>query len=340
MNKYITPLVLAISLVLLSLFLIITFFDVKYLVVIIVAILSTAVITTIVLYMKNNTLKEYYENIINNSTNIIIETDGKEIKSANKRFYDYVKENSVKELAKNQRCICDSFVQEEGYLSKFVNNLTWLEYLTQHQDKYNKAKLLLDNKVYYFAVSAFVSLKNPSNYIVILSDITTEETYKIELKILTIKDALTGIGNRRVFETKLKEAIVISQRYHYPFSLIVFDIDFFKKVNDNYGHDIGDKVLVQYTKLISASLREGDEFCRIGGEEFVVIVPHTTKDKAYSIAQKLRAMVEEHKEILPITMSFGVTQYIKGDDDTTLYKRADEALYKAKESGRNKVMLG
>lgn len=87
-------------------------------------------------------------------------------------------------------------------------------------------------------------------------------------------------------------------------------------------------------------LRDTDIFCRIGGEEFIVILPNTTKDKAYILAQKLREKVENYKKVLPITMSFGVTGYEKGDDDISIYKRVDVALYKAKETGRNKVVLG
>ena len=87
-------------------------------------------------------------------------------------------------------------------------------------------------------------------------------------------------------------------------------------------------------------LRDTDMFCRIGGEEFIVILPSTTKDKAYILAQKLRESVENYKEVLPITMSFGVAGYEKGDDDISIYKRVDLALYKAKETGRNKVVLG
>ena len=341
MNKQIIQFLLASLLVIVLLSLVIIYFDSKYIVVPIIAILCVGLVTIIYFYLDNNVEKEYYKNIVNTSTNIIVETNGTKLHHANKRFFDYVTVNSLQEYINTYNsCVSAAFVLEDGYLQKKMGELSWLDYLCQNSAGYHKVKVFLNDKFYYFSVSATISIRDKKNYNVIFSDITEQEHYKINLEILTVKDALTNIGNRRVFETKLYDAIVISQRYQYPFSLIVFDIDFFKKVNDKHGHDIGDKVLIEYTKLIGASLREGDEFCRIGGEEFVIIVPHTTKDKAYSIAQKIRVMVENHKEILPITMSFGVTQYIKGDDDTTLYKRADEALYKAKESGRNKVMLG
>ena len=86
----------------------------------------------------------------------------------------------------------------------------------------------------------------------------------------------------------------------------MLDIDFFKKVNDEHGHDVGDQVLIHYSGLISSILRDGDTFCRIGGEEFLIICPYADKDNAVKIAEKLRLSVQNSKEILPITMSFGV----------------------------------
>lgn len=157
---------------------------------------------------------------------------------------------------------------------------------------------------------------------------------------LTLNDALTNIGNRRFFDRKLQEHITLSERYNAHFSLMVLDIDFFKKINDRYGHDIGDKVLMGFSKLIQDNLREGDIFARIGGEEFAILLPHTTKDKAYTLAQKLRETIEKSNGVAPITMSVGLVQYEKGDDNLLIVKRADAVLYKAKETGRNKVVLG
>jgi diguanylate cyclase (GGDEF)-like protein len=114
----------------------------------------------------------------------------------------------------------------------------------------------------------------------------------------------------------------------------------FKAVNDKYGHDVGDNVLKEYTKIISSLLRSSDIFCRIGGEEFVIILPHTNIENAKSIAQKLRITVESSKVIIPITISFGVVEYKKGENLDSIFKRVDNALYKAKKSGRNRVEVG
>ena len=298
-------------------------------------------VVSAILFDKYDSKKHYYKNIIDNSTNIVIVSDTKTIVSANKTFFQYFKGfKNIKDFSKKHRCICDFFEEEEGYLGNINDGLSWIYYLIKHIDTYHKVKMKIDNQEYYFAISASV-LDNKNNlYGIILSDITEQESYKKELESLAVNDPLTNIGNRRFFHKKLDEQLVLTRRYKYPFSLIICDIDLFKKVNDNHGHDVGDKVLVEYTSFIASMLRKGDVFCRIGGEEFIMILPHTPQNKAYILAQKLRQSVQEHKKVLPITMSFGVAEYEKGDDDTSLYKRVDIALYKAKESGRNKVVLG
>ena len=306
-----------------------------------IAVITILFMVSAMLFDKYDKQKHYYKNIIDNSTNIVMVSDTNNIVSANKTFFKYFKGyKSIKDFSKKYNCICDFFEEEEEYLANINDGLSWIDYLIKYTDRYHKVKMKIYNQEYYFAISASILDDKKSLYGVILSDITEQETYKKELESLAVNDTLTNIGNRRFFHKKLDEQLVLAQRYNHPFSLIICDIDFFKKVNDNHGHDMGDKVLITYTSLISSMLRKGDVFCRIGGEEFIVILPHTSQDKAYILAQKLRQNVEEYENVLPITMSFGVAGYEKGDDDTSLYKRVDLALYKAKETGRNKVVLG
>ena len=117
----------------------------------------------------------------------------------------------------------------------------------------------------------------------------------------------------------------------------MFDIDFFKKINDKYGHDAGDRVLQEYSLLIQNSLRDSDTLCRIGGEEFIIILPQTEKKDAQKLAEKLRKLVEKTKLTVSLTISLGVSEYIPGEDIDSLIKRADKALYRAKNGGRNRV---
>ena len=307
----------------------------------IIALITLLFVVISILFYRYDKQKHYYKGIIDNSTNIVLILDTKKLIFANKTFFEYFKDyKSIEEFSQKRKCICEFFEEENGYLTAVNDGPSWIEYLIQNKIVYHKVKVKIYDNEYYFAISASMLDKTEQLYGVIMSDITEQENYKKALEVLAIRDTLTNIGNRRFFHQKLDEQILLSQRYNNPFSLIIFNIDFFKKVNDNYGHDIGDKVLVEYARFISSMLRDTDIFCRIGGEEFIVILPNTTKDKAYLLAQKLRENVQKHKVVLPITMSFGVAGYEKGDDATSLYKRVDIALYKAKETGRNKVALG
>ena len=152
-------------------------------------------------------------------------------------------------------------------------------------------------------------------------------------------DKLTSIYNRYKTDLSLHSQIEISKRYKRPLSLIFFDIDFFKKVNDSYGHKVGDMVLSKLCDIVSRSVRKSDIFGRWGGEEFLIILPETTEDEAISLAEKLRQKIEKHTfdKVKNITCSFGVTNYKNGDNPETIMMRVDKQLYKAKQNGRNKI---
>jgi len=149
---------------------------------------------------------------------------------------------------------------------------------------------------------------------------------------------LTKIYNRRAIDEILKKEIAASNRYHYPISLIFCDIDHFKAVNDTYGHEMGDKVLVGVTQIVKNSIRRTDFFGRWGGEEFLIVTPHTDLIQAVELAEKLRKIVENSEiDGIKVTCSFGVTQIIDGDTIETSTNRVDKLLYQSKESGRNRV---
>jgi diguanylate cyclase (GGDEF)-like protein len=158
-----------------------------------------------------------------------------------------------------------------------------------------------------------------------------------ELEELATKDPLTNTLNRRRFTEIFNIEIARSQRYRRPFALILFDLDHFKRVNDDYGHNAGDVVLTEVARLVRHNLRKTDIFARWGGEEFIVVSPETDLDGMTVVAEKLRRVIEAHQPLNApaVTASFGVTQYASGEDLQTLIQRADEALYCAKEKGRN-----
>lgn len=178
-------------------------------------------------------------------------------------------------------------------------------------------------------------------YILSFTDITRLTTEKAHLEKQATTDALTGIHNREKFDETLSLEVERARRYGTPLSLIMFDIDHFKDVNDAYGHQAGDAVLVQLSSLISENIRENDVFARWGGEEFMILAPGVNRESAAQLAEKLRLLVEESAcpTVGHITISFGVTEFFPDDTPRSLSKRVDDALYMAKRGGRNRVEM-
>ncbi|MGB0466055.1 MAG: GGDEF domain-containing protein [Pontibacterium sp.] len=158
-------------------------------------------------------------------------------------------------------------------------------------------------------------------------------------------DALTGLPNRAAYNDRIRESVARWQRYQTSFSIVVGDLDFFKRINDSYGHLAGDKVLRLVGKVIRTKIRSTDFATRYGGEEFVIIMPSTRSREACLAVEKIRqGLVDSpfnfHGKPLTVTMSFGVTEIIAGDSSDVLFSRADKLLYKAKADGRNRVCTG
>jgi diguanylate cyclase (GGDEF)-like protein len=162
-----------------------------------------------------------------------------------------------------------------------------------------------------------------------------------DLRFQATTDPLTGLSNRLRFNQALASEMLRSMRYETPLSLVLYDVDNFKSVNDTHGHQIGDKVLVQLSQFVPSLLRNTDLLARWGGEEFVILTPGSDGEMAYQAAEKLRKAVEQIKfdDIGTLTCSFGVAQYVFGDTAESLTSRADDALYRAKLNGRNQVEL-
>ncbi|MCD6258104.1 MAG: diguanylate cyclase [Helicobacteraceae bacterium] len=319
----------------------IEFYMFKWVALSVILVMFLVILLSIFLYYTKARDKKYYQNIINGSSNIIFINNPFETIEVNDTFYKFFKEfQSFEEFKQEHTCISDYFLEEEGCLTPTSGDQNWLEYLIEHKGEKNSVKMELAGEIKYFSISASLISEEKKHYAIIMADITEQETYKKELEHLTITDTLTGIGNRRYFHNKMAEECARASRYEYPLSFILFDIDYFKQVNDEYGHNVGDEVLKEYTSLIAPMLRENDTFCRIGGEEFMILLPHVDKDKAQKIAEKIRVAIEKSEKIVPITMSFGVTQYISGEEEESVFKRVDQALYKAKENGRNRVVVG
>ncbi len=168
-----------------------------------------------------------------------------------------------------------------------------------------------------------------------------------QLKVLSETDSLTQIANRRVYEQRLVQEIASSKRTTLPLALIMIDIDYFKKFNDNYGHDAGDQAITRIAKSIKESLpRKTDLAARYGGEEFVVLMPSTNSNGAYIVAEQIRTnvkalaithMYSDVANVVTVSIGFSSLQGRKLNE-TNLLKHADSALYCAKENGRNQCV--
>ncbi|MBF0183562.1 MAG: diguanylate cyclase [Magnetococcales bacterium] len=182
-------------------------------------------------------------------------------------------------------------------------------------------------------------LSDPARLIVSLTDITTIDRQIRELEFKAFTDALTGTCNRARLQTLLYAEMQRSQRHGQPLSVVLFDVDHFKRVNDTYGHQTGDMVLIELSTLVSQNLRASDVLARWGGEEFMIVTPDSDLPAALRLAEKLRVLVEGYPFscIDKLTSSFGVAQYLPQDTISALTERADQALYHAKRAGRNRV---
>lgn len=191
---------------------------------------------------------------------------------------------------------------------------------------------------YYWVSSMITPILNEQGEISGYTSIREDITDKKKVEELSITDQLTKLFNRHRIEEVFASEIERAFRYQRTFSLVILDIDHFKNINDNYGHDMGDSVLIDIAKIMQRETRKSDLVGRWGGEEFIIIMPETSMKDALEAIEKLRIEIEHYPfKVGQVTASFGLTDYQDGDTQKTLLKRADEALYQAKENGRNQV---
>lgn len=171
-------------------------------------------------------------------------------------------------------------------------------------------------------------------------DITSRITMEEKLNTLATTDELTGILNRHKMTNHLDDEILRANRYEETFALIMFDLDYFKKINDTYGHDVGDTVLKELCDLVNHQLRQTDMFGRWGGEEFLILLPNTHQDHAFEKAKQLQESIAHHSfpQVNSVTISAGVVIYRHNETKSSILKRVDSAMYQAKEAGRNQVV--
>jgi diguanylate cyclase (GGDEF)-like protein/PAS domain S-box-containing protein len=210
--------------------------------------------------------------------------------------------------------------------------------------KHEEAELYLSERCIWVRVSFDPIFDDKGNLIMfvhIIRDITESKHAEEELIRLATTDKLTGAYNRTKFEEIIDREIERTKRYNQPLSMILFDIDHFKKINDTYGHGAGDYVLKTIADIVRENIRKIDYFVRWGGEEFVIISSETNLEKAHALAERIRGITESYKfdTVGKVTVSVGVTEFEEGDRGDSFIKRTDDAMYKAKEKGRNRVVV-
>lgn len=180
-------------------------------------------------------------------------------------------------------------------------------------------------------------------YAAIERDLTEYKRLQSHLESMANTDSLTGLANRQAFMHRAEKEFAGSRRYAHPLSAVMIDVDHFKNINDRYGHAVGDQVLRRVSEICQCSLRASDVLGRIGGEEFVLLLPNTPQDNAIYVAERMREQlarspIEVDGLVITITASFGVTSISESDINFNhILERADEAMYLAKHEGRNRV---
>jgi diguanylate cyclase (GGDEF)-like protein/PAS domain S-box-containing protein len=230
----------------------------------------------------------------------------------------------------------------EGFLNLFDDPELIIDHLERTVGAEGEADLhnYNDRTLSLYAATIMSEDGNVIGSAALIRDITEQKRLENELRKLSTTDGLTGLANRRFMDESLTEELDRTRRYELEMSVLMFDVDHFKKFNDEYGHDQGDRVLQTLADVMRSTVRDVDLPCRYGGEEFLIILPNTPVDGALLVAERLRESVANTIiDGLHVTISIGVATYplIKADSADELVEAADAALYEAKRSGRNRV---
>jgi diguanylate cyclase (GGDEF)-like protein len=307
-------------------------------------ILLSLVLTTIIIKPISETMKKSFLEIHENSTNIM-----RMFNTMKNPLFLINKEGEIISVNKEGKKLVNQydFNENKNNISK---NIDWVTINIKNVIKNINAEGRTEEcegtikdpegKELYVSVSGFASTYKGEEVIFIaLNDFTVQKKAEEQIREIATKDGLTGLYNRRYLDMIVEEEIERAERYDIPLSIFILDLDHFKIINDDWGHPVGDTVLKQTAEIVLNNIRLSDIPLRIGGEEFLVLMPHTNLEGAKQAAEKLRNEIEMviHPVVGKYTASFGVAERRRGETYHNLYQNADSALYKAKNSGRNRV---
>jgi len=296
-------------------------------------------------YISNDELKEYDSLIIDqstffekNATPLMVVNKDRVMVKLNQKFTELFGYTKAELLGRQTVMLTPSKKIFEEYA----------EYFKKTKDRNNRGKEFQyrkkDGSLFWIKLEGNLIYEKDDEILILWTfmDVTQEVEYREKLKLLASIDPMTKLYNRRYFYDVAGHIVNIAKRDKTDVSLAMIDIDFFKKINDNYGHQIGDEVIVKLSNLLVELTRKSDIVCRFGGEEFLVLFPNTNEDGAFNISEHIRDTVEKthinlSKSKLGFTVSIGVIQIDLQEELDFSINTVDKALYIAKNNGRNMV---
>ncbi|MBD3840799.1 MAG: diguanylate cyclase [Campylobacterales bacterium] len=279
--------------------------------------------------------------ILDCQNSMIVVYNEDQITMANRTFLDFFQIESLVQLMSHPVKLCEKFLKKPNYYN-CTNEQNWIQVIL-HLEKIDRIVIMKDpqdnDRIFEVNITSFNY--GTFHYVVSFNDITELKRYTYELQYKATHDNLTQLYNRQKFGDDLQNEIARVQRYGHQLSVVMFDIDDFKMINDTYGHDIGDIVLKEVSEIVVKSIRKTDLAARWGGEEFMILLPETRLDGAKIIAENIRKGISEHhfsQLEKTVTISLGVELFKEGYDKDKLLKNVDVALYEAKKRGKNQVV--
>jgi diguanylate cyclase (GGDEF)-like protein/PAS domain S-box-containing protein len=309
--------------------------------IIIIILISLFIIFCLVIYLlrKNSQTKKLLHTVINSSDDLIFYKDCQlRYLGCNKSFENLVAQKEAEIIGKTdfelfEKDLAQIFRKEDFEVLDSNNLITTSEWLI-----FKNKKILFQTKKIPFRYKD----KKKNGILGIARDLTNLYEIQEKLKEQAYYDELTKIFNRKAYNERIQEKFDLYDRYKTDFTIAMYDLDDFKYINDTYGHDIGDKVLIEITNEVKSIIRKTDFLFRVGGEEFVIIFAKTLLDEAYNIAEKIRIDISEMQiiENRKITISMGITQTIPNDNAQSIYERVDKLMYKSKRNNKNQTTKG
>ena len=298
-------------------------------------------------------LSNVIQSFLNAHDNIMILVDSQEITMINRAGLKVFGYESLESFRLSHADISDFFLNIDSenkvyhkdnrieYITKYTYGKKWVELISKNGTKHVRVKIFSkeDNLDHYYQIR-ISKLDSANTYSLFFTDISELESNRIRVKKDAEFDPLTKVYNRVKVNEVLSQLIFSVKKHNHNLSLILFDIDHFKRVNDTYGHNAGDSVLRELASLVKGLLNNGDVFARWGGEEFVIILENVPMQRGAQLATRLQREIERYpfNIVKRVTCSFGVTQFKDGDTENSFFERVDNALYEAKENGRNQVV--